>query len=187
MFVRTSMDSESQDATIITSALADPRIYSSMKMMTLDMHMNAITIFLSVSPSFSSSVLTMLTSRLTGVCMTNNSYQDQFLKITIARSLKTFIARKKGITILTFKVKTMNGLALKTNGVLCWIHHITIPLDRYCWDLWKSWTQQVYHQLVSLLYSLLLWNVRPPRNMCADIEYIDLGWKNGVMFHDIQK
>ena len=75
MFVRTSMDSETQDATKITSALADPRICSFMKMMTLDMHMNAITIFLSVSPSFSSSVVTMSTSRLTGVCMTNNSYQ----------------------------------------------------------------------------------------------------------------
>ena len=80
MFVRTSMDSESQDATIITSAPSDPRIYSSMKMMTLDMHMNAITICLSVSPSFSSSVVTMSTSRLTGVCMTNNSYQESVLK-----------------------------------------------------------------------------------------------------------
>ena len=51
-----------------------------MKMMTLDMHMNAFTNFLSVSPSFSSSVRTMLTSRLAGVCMTNNSYQKSVLK-----------------------------------------------------------------------------------------------------------
>ena len=68
MFVRTSMDSESQDATKITSALAGPRIYSSMKMMTLDMHINDITIFLSVSSSFSSNVVTKTTSRPTGVC-----------------------------------------------------------------------------------------------------------------------
>ena len=64
MFVRTSMDFESQDATKITSALADPRIYSSMKMITSDMHvsvrfvkkmhLNPKTIFLCVSPSFSS-------------------------------------------------------------------------------------------------------------------------------------
>ena len=47
MFVRTSMGSESQDARKITSALADLRIYSSMKMMTLDIHMNASIIFLS--------------------------------------------------------------------------------------------------------------------------------------------
>ena len=39
------MDSESQDATKITSALADARIYSSMKMMTLVMYMIAIIIF----------------------------------------------------------------------------------------------------------------------------------------------
>ena len=44
-FVRTSMDSESQDATKITSALADSRICSSVKMVTLDIHMNAIIIF----------------------------------------------------------------------------------------------------------------------------------------------
>ena len=45
MFVKTSMDSESQDATNLTSALTDSRIYSFMNMMTLDMHMNAINIF----------------------------------------------------------------------------------------------------------------------------------------------
>ena len=49
MFVRTYMGSESQDATKITPALADPRTCSSMKIMTLDMHMNA-TPFFSVSP-----------------------------------------------------------------------------------------------------------------------------------------
>ena len=48
MFVRTSMDSESQDATKITSALAGPRISSSVKMITQDMHMNGITMFLSI-------------------------------------------------------------------------------------------------------------------------------------------
>ena len=40
MFAITSMDFESQDATKITSALADPRIYSSMKRIFLDMHMS---------------------------------------------------------------------------------------------------------------------------------------------------
>ena len=80
MFVRTYIDSEGQDATKITSAPTHPPINSSMKMMTLDMHMNAITFFLSVSPSFSSSVVTMSTSRLTGVCMTNNSYHKSVLK-----------------------------------------------------------------------------------------------------------
>ena len=80
MFVRTSMVSESQDASKITSALADPRIYSSMKRMTLHMHINAITLSLSASPTFSSSVVTMSTSRLTGVCMTNNSYQESVLE-----------------------------------------------------------------------------------------------------------
>ena len=95
MFVRTSMDSESQDATIITSALADPLIYSSMKMMTLDMHMNAVTIFLCVSPSFSSSVLTMLTSRLTGVCMTNNSYQQSVLEDNDCPFLEDFHCKEE--------------------------------------------------------------------------------------------
>ena len=74
------MDSESQDSTKITSAPPDPCIYSSMKMVTLDMHMNAITILLSVSPSFSSFVVAMSTSRPTGVCMTNNSYQESDLE-----------------------------------------------------------------------------------------------------------
>ena len=75
-----SMVPESQDATKITYALADPRIYSSMKMMTLDMHMIAITICLSVTPSFSSSVVLMSTSKSNGVCMTNNSYREPILE-----------------------------------------------------------------------------------------------------------
>ena len=70
MFVRTLMDSESQDATEITSALADSRI-SIMKMMTLYMCTVVITIFLSDSPSISPSVVTMSTSRTTGVCIIN--------------------------------------------------------------------------------------------------------------------
>ena len=162
------MDFESQDATKISSALADPRICSSMKMMTLDMHMNAITIFLSVSPSFSSSAVTMSTSKLTGVCMTNSSYQKSVLKDHDCPFLEDFHARKKHNTILTLKVKTMDGMAQKTNGVLCWIPNNIISLD----------------QLVSLLFSLLLWNVRPPRNMCGEIEYVDAGWMNGVLCHE---
>ena len=70
MFVRTSMGSEGQDATKITSALADWRIYSFVKMMTLYMCIVAITIFLCVSPSFSPSVA-MSTSRPAGVCRSN--------------------------------------------------------------------------------------------------------------------
>ena len=63
------MDSENEDATKITSALADSRIYSSMKMLTLDMCMVVITLSLSVLPSFSPSVaVTMPTSKPTGVC-----------------------------------------------------------------------------------------------------------------------
>ena len=76
MFVRTSMDSQSQDATKITSALAGPRTYSSVKVITLDMHMNGVIIFLSFSLSLSSNVVAMSTSRLTGVCMTSISYQE---------------------------------------------------------------------------------------------------------------
>ena len=71
MFVRTSRDSESQDATKITSALADSRNYSLMKMMTLYICLAATTIFLSGSPSFSPSVVTMSTSRPTAVCRIN--------------------------------------------------------------------------------------------------------------------
>ena len=86
MCVRTSMDSESQDATKITSALADPRIYSSMQMMTRDMHMNAITIFLIISLSF---------LPVFWQCRHEDSLvsarqairtRNQFMKITIARS-----------------------------------------------------------------------------------------------------
>ena len=95
MFAITSMDSESQDATKITSALADPRIYSSMKMITLDMHVSAFTIFLSVSPSFSSSVVAMSTSRLPDVCMTNNSYQESDLEDYACPFLEDF-HRKEG-------------------------------------------------------------------------------------------
>ena len=52
MVVRISMDSENQDATKITSALVDSRIFSPMKMLTLTMSMVFLTISLSVSPSF---------------------------------------------------------------------------------------------------------------------------------------
>ena len=71
MFVRTSMDSESQDATKIPSALTDSRIYSFTKMITLYMCIVKVTIFLSVSLSFSSSVVAMWTSRPAGLCRIN--------------------------------------------------------------------------------------------------------------------
>ena len=71
------MDSASQDATKITSALADPRIYSSMKMMTLDGHAHECCNHFSQYLTFlSSSVVAMSTSRPTGVCTTSNSYQE---------------------------------------------------------------------------------------------------------------
>ena len=69
--LKTSMDSESQDATKMTSALADSRIYSYMNMMTLYMCIVAVAIFLSVSLSFSSNVVTISTSMPTGVCRIN--------------------------------------------------------------------------------------------------------------------
>ena len=71
MFVRTSMDSGSQDATKIPCALTDSRIYSFTKMITLYMCIVKVTIFLSVSPSFSSSVVAMWTSRPAGLCRIN--------------------------------------------------------------------------------------------------------------------
>ena len=80
MFVRTSRDSESQDATEKSSTLAGSRNYSLMKMMTLYISLGAKTISLSVSPSFSSSVMTMSTSRCTGVCMTNHSCRESILE-----------------------------------------------------------------------------------------------------------
>ena len=82
MFVRTSMGSESQGATKIMSGFTDPRVYSSMKIMTLDMYMNAMNQVLCVSPSFLPCVMTKSTSRLTGVYMTNNSCQESVLEDT---------------------------------------------------------------------------------------------------------
>ena len=73
MFVRTSMGSESQDATKITSALSDPHIYSFMKMMTLYMCVDVRTIFLSVSPSFSPSFVKLSTHR----CLQNQSVDEK--------------------------------------------------------------------------------------------------------------
>ena len=63
MFVRASVDSESQDATKITYALADAGICPLIEMMTLYMYILVITIFLNVLPSFFPSVVTMSTSR----------------------------------------------------------------------------------------------------------------------------
>ena len=71
MFVRTSFDSGSQDATKIPCALTDSRIYSFTKMITLYMCIVKVTIFISVSPSFSSSVVAMWTSRPAGLCRIN--------------------------------------------------------------------------------------------------------------------
>ena len=76
MFVGASMDSESQDATKITSALADSRIYSFMKMMTLYKCSVALTVF-SQCLNFSSSVLTMSTSR-PHWCLQNQSVEEKF-------------------------------------------------------------------------------------------------------------
>ena len=41
-------------------------------------------------------------------------------------------------------IMAMNGLVQRTNGVLCWIYHIIVPLDRYCWDLWEAGTRHMW-------------------------------------------
>ena len=80
MFVRASVDSENQDATKITSALADAGICPSTEMMTLYMYILVITIFLNVLPSFFPSVVTMSTSRPADVRVTKNYYQGPILE-----------------------------------------------------------------------------------------------------------
>ena len=80
MFARASADSEHQDATKITSALAEARICPFTEMMTLYMYILVITIFLNVLHSFFPSVVTMSTSRPAHVCVTNNSYQGPILE-----------------------------------------------------------------------------------------------------------
>ena len=65
------MDSGSQDATKIPSALTDSRIYSVTKMITLYMCIVKVTIFLSVSLFFPPSVVAMWTSRPAGLCRIN--------------------------------------------------------------------------------------------------------------------
>ena len=77
MFVRTSMDSEGQDATKITSALKDSRIYSFTKMMTLHMCIVEVTIF--------SQCLTFLSSQCCGNVdvktrwsLQNQSFDEKF-------------------------------------------------------------------------------------------------------------
>ena len=77
---------------------------------------------------FSTSFVTMSSSKPTGVGRVNNLYQEPFLKITIAHSLKITIARKKSNAILKLKAKTIDGLVQKTIGVLCWISRIISSL-----------------------------------------------------------
>ena len=89
MFLRTSMDSVSQDATKIMSALADLRIYSSVKVMALDMPMNDIIIFSVPHLPF----LPMLWQcrhqhSLVSAWQAIRSW-NQFMKIAIARFLGT--------------------------------------------------------------------------------------------------
>ena len=131
MFLRTSMDYGSQDATKITSALAGPRIYSSVKMMTLDMHMNAVIKF---------SVCHFVFHPVFWQCRHEDTLvsawqairtRNQFMKITIALSLETLIAGKKVTSVLTWKVKVkkMHGLAQKTDGVL-WISSYQYSIGR---------------------------------------------------------
>ena len=75
MFVRTHTYFETQDATKITSALADSRIYSSWTMVsflvkTLCLCLTFMTMFLSVSP-FSPSFVTMSSPKPIGVDRVN--------------------------------------------------------------------------------------------------------------------
>ena len=69
------MDSESQDATKMKSALAGPSTYSSVKMITQDMHMNGMNIFLSISP-FLPLLWQCRHQGFTGVCMASNSFLE---------------------------------------------------------------------------------------------------------------
>ena len=95
MFVRTSMGSESQDSTKITSALADPRTCSSVKMMTLHTHMNANIFLLSISPSF---LLGLWQCRHQGPLESARQAirtRNQFMKATNARFLETHCKEDK--------------------------------------------------------------------------------------------
>ena len=109
------------------------------------------------------------------------------MKITIAHSLEAFIAGKKGTTILTLKVKVRKTscLAQKTTGVLCWnlsYHHsIGRVLLGFMEDLDSA---SISQQFVRLLFPLPLRSVRPPRNMCGDVEFHDFGWMKGVLCQD---
>ena len=125
MLVKTSMDSESQHTTKITSALADPSFYSSVKMIIQDMHMNGITIFLSISP-----FLPMLWQ-----CRHQDSLvsawqeirtRNQLMKITIARPLETH-CREEREYHSDFESEC-------EEDVIYWMFHTIIPLGGYCWD-----------------------------------------------------
>ena len=92
MFVRTSMDSEVKMPRKITSAVADSRIYSFTKMMTLYMCIVEVTIFLSVSLFFPPNVVVMSTLRPAGLCRIsrwtkNSAEQAEFIENYFYESL----------------------------------------------------------------------------------------------------
>ena len=167
MLVRTSMGSESQGATKIMSGFTDPRVYSSMKIMTLDMYMNAMNHVLSVSPSFLSSVVTMSTSRLTGVYMTNNSCQESVLEDTHCKEEEQYDSEFEDDEWPVFS----------------WIYQTILPLGQYCWDLWKNLDSANISATCRFAIFIALWNVRLPRNMCMEIKYTDSGLMNGAFHH----
>ena len=132
MFARDSADSVNQDATKITSALADARICPFTEMMTSYRYILVITHFLNVLPSFFPSVVTMSTSRPADVCVTNNSNQGPILEDHDRPIiLKIVVTRKKSNATLNLKVKTMDGLVQRTVGVLCCIYHVITSLVDY--------------------------------------------------------
>ena len=133
---------------------------------------------------FSSSVVAMSTSRLTGVCMTSNSYQGRSLEDHDCPFFGDSLQRRRVIRLWPGNCRRCMAWHREPTVSSVRIYRIIISLGRYCWDLCKNWTQQVCQQFVSLLYSLLLWNVRPPRHMCGEVVYKDLCWVNGVMCHN---
>ena len=164
MFVRTPMIFESQDATKITSALADSFIYLFTKVMRLYMCMVV--------------VVTMPTSRPIGVCRVNNLYQEPFLEDCFqGRRAMRFWTRRWRRWMAWYREHLVSSVGL--------LNIITSLVDHYC-DVWKRWTWRVYRQLVSLLFLFLPWSVRPLRNMCGKIENIDLDWMNGATCHHFQ-
>ena len=151
MCARASVDSEHQDATKITSALADARICPFTEMMTLYMYILVIKNFLNVLPSFFPSVVTMSTSRPADVAwQTIFTYQGPSLE-DHDRPIDSeiVVTRKKSDATLNLKVMTIDGLVQRTIGVLCSIYHIIFHWSitgRIHGTRWRSLSPQLNEQ-----------------------------------------